>query len=1447
MSDEPKLPDSQHEDSQLEKIEEKARRGFWRLVGVVTLHSTWIVLLVATVLVSVLLWYASTPRFAERVRQRTIATLEEATGGRVELKKFHWSLLHLKFVANNLTIHGLEAPGETPYLHVDQIEVAVQIKTFFTTRTLAPRVSLNMLRVEHPVFHLIVYPDGTTNQPRPKRAASNKPVMDTIFDLAAQQVELLNGMLLINQQAIPFNLAARDVGTQIHYLRQTDHYAISLGVSDLRMQLMSEPQIYSRLDGIVELGRNQATVQQLTWQTGDTKEGASKLQATGSLTDFSHPQWQVKVDGSVDLRQLTALTSVDGFKHGIATVQFQGHSCNTEVAQAANGGKTAKSKAAAANKNDCNGNFLLQAKASVKDGSWEDEYVKLAGIDGGAQMRMTPDELLLTNMQGRFSDGGGGSGQLRITHWLSSPSAPTDGASRKLKNGVQKKQQGASLKENAPLHAVLDAKIDSIPLRTIMRAVAPPLYQNLGFDAASTGPVRVEWGTTPASVLVDANLKIAPTGKALDGDATAGVPVNGSVDARYQGNGEIVLVHSVVAQTPASSLEASGILGVADGDGKTALRTDLTTRDLSEFNQLLLTLGLEANGRKGTAAIPVSLRGAGQFHGMVSGALLSLDAKGHLEATQVVANLNEILPSTATAVAAGTPAQASAPKHFLFDSIAADGDYSPAGLNLRDAVLRHGGATLRVSGQVHPQKTGKDLYVWNEETTVDATLQMQHTAVADLLQMTGMNLPVTGTLDLQGHAAGTLNNLYGTGELTLLDGQAYGEPYHSLKANLEVTGKALMANNAVLQFPAGQVTGSGGYDFASQHIQAHLQGSNLKVARFQHVINSGIAVDGVLGVAADANGTLRDPGLKAGVQVNSISLDGKPMGYLKADLHSEGNMLLFQSQSNLISANFDVTGQTQLAANFMTQAKLTFASLDVDPLLTRYAPKGLSGHSSIGGTVTLSGPLAEPKQININADFNQFAATLVGVELKSTESLRFRVENGVLRLDQVHITGMDTNLRAAGTADLFGKGKLNLHAEGSINMKLAQSVDTDLSSSGRVEFTMNAGGTMERPALGGQVKFTNVSLSLQDITNGLSQVNGTLVFDQDRLQVQKLTAMTGGGLLQLGGYITYRNGLYADVTAKGHDVRIRYPQGVSSMADASLRLQGGPQNSLLSGSIQLTRFGLSQNFDFAALAGSAGNVSAPPDPNAPSSHIRLNVHITSAPQLDFQNSFAKLAGDVDLRIGGTVAMPSVLGSISITEGSATFAGTQYRLQRGDIYFTNPVRIEPVIDLDAVARVRDYDITIGLHGPASSLKPTYRSEPPLPEADIFALLALGRTQEEAQLYQQQQQQAGADPTTNALLGGALNATVSNRVQKLFGVGSVKVDPAFVGTLGNSAARITVEQSIARNVTVTYATNVNETAQQLIQVQWDLTRNVSLVAVRDEAGIFSMVVKIRKRYR
>jgi translocation and assembly module TamB len=131
--------------------------------------------------------------------------------------------------------------------------------------------------------------------------------------------------------------------------------------------------------------------------------------------------------------------------------------------------------------------------------------------------------------------------------------------------------------------------------------------------------------------------------------------------------------------------------------------------------------------------------------------------------------------------------------------------------------------------------------------------------------------------------------------------------------------------------------------------------------------------------------------------------------------------------------------------------------------------------------------------------------------------------------------------------------------------------------------------------------------------------------------------------------------------------------------------------------------------------------------------------------------------------------------------------------------------------------------------------------------VVALLALGRTGNQQRLYTQQQEAAGTSPATDALLGGALNATVSSRVQRLFGAGSVKVDPNYLGVLGNSTSRVIVEERLGTNVTLTYATDVDTTGQQLIQADVAVNRHITLQLARDESGVFSVVFKATRRFK
>jgi translocation and assembly module TamB len=1402
------------------------RAGAWCLGGALAL---------LILLLSAITWYTTTANFQQRVSREIVTVLSDATGGRVEVRGVHFWLWRLKIEVNGLVIHGLEPAGQAPYLSAEKIQVRVGISSFFSHASgtgLRSHVGLKLLRVERPQVHLMVDKDGKTNVPSPKHPSTSKqPVVDTLLDLRAKEVALVNGVALVNDRAIPFDMAARNLDAEVRYLRATDRYGITLGLNDLRTKIGAQPEARSRMNLDAELGRDTAVVKSLEFDSG----ALSALHATGSLIHFAQPQWQIAVSGTVDLKQITVLTAVEGFTGGSADLSLIGHSCvvapvakqaaKTRFWQRKRTGANAKSSAPMqpAVDPECRSGYLLMGSAKLHKAGYVNEYVILHDIDGSSKIHITPSELLLSDMNGFLQGGGSAAGNLRFADWL-----------------------GGSA------HAYLNANVTRIPLRTIMETTETGGYGDLGFDTAVTGPVKVEWGggnpdDVAATVIVDGQLQLQPTGVIRKG-ALNNVPVSGTADARYEGKHETVDIRHASFVTPGSTTNAAGTLGVNEGDELTALKVDMAVGDLGEFDQLLQTLGFSANGKKGRAAIPLQLHGGINFHGTASGPVADLDVKGHVQGSQIEVKLGSDLGLG---------------MDTLVDSLVGDAEYSyNEGLVITDATLHRGASVMTVAGNMRPSRVilrngsahRKDVvdYLWDGGTSIDATVKLVNAEVSDVLQMVGdqQKIPLTGKIAASAQIGGTLANLEGTGKLALSNGTAYGEPYNSAVADISVHGQEVDAAKAVLLLHGARIAGQGGFNMQTKHLQGHLEGDNLVLSKFHTFAKASPNADGTLTLIADANGTMEQPGLKATAKLVGVTLSGKALGDLTAEAHSVGSELFYTAQSRLIGAKVDASGVTQLTGDYQTQNRLAFSGFDVGTALALFAPGRIKVQSSISGVVTMSGPLKTPVKLSGAAELNDFDVKLEGIELKAAEPLRVSLKDGIATLERVHIVGQDTNMQAGGTVQAFGAtdplgGKLNMRSSGNVSVAIAHLFDPDILSNGKVEFTMAAGGRVAKPSLTGRVKFDQVNLAMEGIPNGLSSVNGTLVFNEDRLEVENLTAMTGGGQLKIGGFLTYRNGLYADLTATGDVVRVRF-SGLSATGNTSLRLQGGLQNMLLSGNVLVTRFGIGPEVDFAAFA-SAGGVSSPPDPNAASNKIRLDVHVTSSPQLDFQNTYAKLAGTADLTVRGTVAVPTILGRIQITDGSATFAGTKYQLQRGSIYFSNPVRIDPTIDVNATAHVETYDITVGLQGTMSNLKSSYRSEPPLSESDIFALLALGRTQEEAQIFQEQQMQGSANPTTSALLGGALNETVGSRIGKLFGGGSVKIDPAFVGTLGNSSARITVQQQISRQLSMTYATNVNYTAQQLIQAQYDITPNQSIVLTRDESGVYSVVYKIRKRYR
>ncbi|MGB8837358.1 MAG: translocation/assembly module TamB domain-containing protein, partial [Candidatus Acidiferrales bacterium] len=188
----------------------------------------------------------------------------------------------------------------------------------------------------------------------------------------------------------------------------------------------------------------------------------------------------------------------------------------------------------------------------------------------------------------------------------------------------------------------------------------------------------------------------------------------------------------------------------------------------------------------------------------------------------------------------------------------------------------------------------------------------------------------------------------------------------------------------------------------------------------------------------------------------------------------------------------------------------------------------------------------------------------------------------------------------------------------------------------------------------------------------------------------------------------------------------------------------------------------------------------------------------------------------------------------------------FTLTRGDVNFANPFQLDPELNIEATSTISQYQVTINFSGRASKLSLSYRSDPPLPDSDIIALLSVGSTGQESAL--RSSGGAGQNYGATALLSEAISSGLGGRIEHLFGISHFRVDPFLAGTAteSNASARVTIEQQVTRDLTITYSSNAASDQQQLIQVEYHVKRDLSIVFLRDVNGTYGLDIKFVKHF-
>jgi translocation and assembly module TamB len=1352
----------------------------------------WWKVLLFTVVVGVLafalgLWYTTTQSFQSYVRHRIIREIERITGGRAEVGSFHVVPFHLQVEVRNITVHGKEAPTDVPLAHSDSLVAQMKVVSFLRTE-----FGFTSLVLEHPVVHIAIGSDGaTTNVPALNlvRLTSADVPIQRLFALSIDHLSVHNGELLWADQKIPLDFSIHGTNLQMDYsfLHRRYESRLAIGKADTAFQDFRPIAWMVKAD--FTLASNFADIKSLQWNTG-----RSSLEVKGRISDFANPRLDGSYSAQVNLQEAAAIARRHDLREGVAEFKGNGHWSANE--------------------------FTTSGTALLRDFGWQDDDFVLRKAAVSTDYAVTDQQMKLTKLQGKIL-GGSFAGEAQIDNWMHPLAATASGKKKEELPVIVAARTPLKKGEKSKLPEIQNGavrlRVRDVSVAETAGALDVPAHRLGRFHptGVAAGTIDVLWKGNPKNSDVNFGFDVAPSTRT----SARELPITAHLQGRYHGSSDSLELAKFNLSTPASRIEASGTLAASS-----TIRVSVSTSNLEEWRPLVAALG-------GPTDLPFRVNGNATFNGVATGTFSSPSLSG----TLVAEDFEFTVPATSR-----TPEQ---PVHW--DSFASTIQFSSHDVVLRGGTLRRGdtSADFEVNASLEKRQ-------FTPNSSYTARINLHSVDVASTAALANFDYPVTGTADVSLRIWGTRAHPQAQGHIHARDGSVYGEPIEKFDADLRLGPNETSLNSIRLTHEDAEVTGSAAYALATRGFRLDLAGKNFDLSHVRQIQSDRLPIAGRADFTLQGSGTSDAPVINASIHAHDLTFQHEPAGNMDIEATTSRGVLHLTGHSDFPQGSLAMDGSVQMHEDYPANISVRMDHLDLDPLWRAYLGQQLTGHSSVAGTLTMQGPLRYPARWTLNGSLSDVSIDVEYARIHNQGPINFAYSQEKLRIDPVHMVGEGTDITGQGSIYFAGSRELELAANGQADLKLLGGFDPNLTSSGTATVHMNLRGTLSDPVAQGTIQISDGAANYAGIPSGLSDLNGTLSFTQDRIHIDQLTGRTGGGVLEFKGDATnYNHQFNFNLTALGKDVRLRYPPGVSSTATAELHWVGSRSVSMVSGDILVNKLSVTPGFDFGSYLEKSRQTASITPANSPLYNIKLDISVRTAPELQMKTAVARLSGDADLRLRGSVARPSVLGRADILEGDATFNGIKFRLERGDVTFANPVEIEPQVNLQATTHVRNYDLDVTVTGTPERLTVNYRSEPPLPKSDIIALLALGRTSEESeQLQQQSGQTLFTDEATNLIINQAINQALGSRIQRLFGVSRIRIDPQGLTTETNPTARgpqVTIEQQFANNLSLTYSTNVSQSSQQIIQGEYYINRNLSVVGTRDQNGVVSFDVRLRRR--
>ncbi|HIJ84732.1 MAG TPA: hypothetical protein HPQ00_11105 [Magnetococcales bacterium] len=339
----------------------------------------------------------------------------------------------------------------------------------------------------------------------------------------------------------------------------------------------------------------------------------------------------------------------------------------------------------------------------------------------------------------------------------------------------------------------------------------------------------------------------------------------------------------------------------------------------------------------------------------------------------------------------------------------------------------------------------------------------------------------------------------------------------------------------------------------------------------------------------------------------------------------------------------------------------------------------------------------------------------------------------------VNITG-DIPLRlkfSPFTAQLPTKDPLNLHLEAVVNLAdlaIWSGLGEEQHLQGELQASLQATGNFEQPRLEGTLEMKKGSYENTDWGTSLKDIQLQARAMGDRVTFDRISLSDGksGWIQAQGQWILDRKESFPfRMTTELNKATVLRREDAKATLSGQLIVEGSVDALDIGGTLtvnqaeyQLRDFSGEPELRVVGIKETDQTLRPGISP-AKDEISRLNLQIAFPGQAFIRGQGLESQWQGNLHVQGDLMEPRIEGQLEMQRGYLNFLNRRYELTKGIIHFPGPYPPNPTMDVDAVTRNQNLEVTAHLEGSASHPRLTFSSFPQLPEDEILAKLLFGR--------------------------------------------------------------------------------------------------------------------------